>query len=145
MSKNTQMFTLFNILKGAGDKGVTKEKIAEVMGVKEVSVPVYLFELKKNFKAQLETVKNGRTILLYKLINADKIVVPQHRKGAILTKKVTQPLAKGNVPKAVKASGTPKKSIKEDSFDVATLDPDIKVTEISDREFADIKSSLGLF
>jgi hypothetical protein len=139
MSKNTQMFTLFNALKAAGDNGVSKEQLATILGVKEISVPVYLFDLKKFYKAELETVKNGRQIVSYKLINADKINVPQHRKGAV-TKVAPKP-----VKTVAKFASGSKNSIKEDSFDVATLDPDMKVTEISDREFADIKSSLGLF
>ena len=69
MSKNTQAYILFNMLKAAGDKGVNKEQVAKALNVKESSVPVYFFGMKKLYKADIEVIKNGRQVVAYKLNN----------------------------------------------------------------------------
>lgn len=139
--KNTQLFNLFNMMKAAGNKGVTKSQVSKQLGIAENSVPVYLFGLRKYFKAELENVKKGREIISYKLVNAADIIVPQHRKGST-SKSITKPLAK-SVSKTVATK--PVKIAKVSSNgEVATPDKDLHVSEITDREFNDIKSSLGL-
>lgn len=118
MSKNTQLFNLYDALKNAGSKGVSKEFASKLLGVKENSIPVYFFSLKKYFNAELETVKNGRKVVAYKLVNADNINVPQYRKNK-----------KG---KTVKAT-------------VAKINKQETVSEIiGDNEIQEIKEALGL-
>jgi len=146
MAKNMQLYTLFNILKSAGSKGVTKAQVSKQLNVAENSVPVYMFSMKKYFKAEFTTIKNGRAIVAYVLDNADKITVPQFRKGSTGSKKsVTKAIAKKNksVSKPVKAAKTKSVNIPSDGS-VAIPDKDLHVAEISDREFDDIRSSLGL-
>ena len=143
MAKNTQSFVLFNMLKAAGSKGVTKTEVAKALGVKESSVAIYFFGLKKFFKAEIETVKKGRQIVSYKLANADDIEVPSHRKGANSVVKSTSKKASKVVrTKHVKATKTA--TVDVDTGEVAVPDSDLHVTKITDREFSDIKSSLGL-
>jgi hypothetical protein len=131
MSKNTQGYILYNMMKAAGDKGVTKTQIAQKLGVKESSIGIYLFGLRKFFNAEFDTVKQGRKVISYKLVNADKIQVRATRKGSkTATVKTSAPMVK------------PVKSAKVDK--AVAPDADLHVAEISDREFSDIKSSLGL-
>ena len=143
MAKNTQAFILFNMLKAAGNKGVTKGEVAKALNVKETSVPVYFFGMKNLYKAEIETVKSGRQVVAYKLLNADQVTgVPQTR-GSGKVKAVTKAAPK-KVSKTV-AVKTPKPSkVKAVKNDIPVLDKEMEISEISDNEFADIKSSLGL-
>ena len=138
MAKNTQLFNLFNMMKAAGSKGVTKQQVSKQLGISEGSVPVYVFGLKKYFKADYEAIKQGRQVLAYKLVNSDGIVVPQFRKGS---KALTKPLAKNTKVVKLKSS---KAAPVSSTGEVPTPDKDLSVAEITDREFNDIKSSLGL-
>ena len=126
MAKNTQLYTLYNLLKAAGDAGVDKKTIADTLGVKESSVAVYIFSMKKQFNAQYECVKQGREVLSYKLLNAADVKVPQHK----------TPRGKNKVQKA--------KPITSSDGAVPILDPEVD-QGMSDSEFDDIKTSLGIF
>lgn len=123
MANATQNFRLISLLK-AGNS-VKKEVVAKELGVNLVSVPVYIHELKRLYKADIESVYGGRKVVAYRLRNKD-VVVPQFRRGHV-TKYV-----KKTAP-AVVSDGS-----------VAVPDKDLDVTQVSDREFADIRSSLGV-
>ena len=139
MSKNTQAYILFNMLKAAGDKGVNKEQVAKALNVKESSVPVYFFGMKKLYKADIEVIKNGRQVVAYKLNNPNEVTgVPQTRGAGKIKAKPVKATAKAVVTKPVKVA-----KIKSSNFDVPTLDQ-TDVPHISDREFNDIKTSLGI-
>ena len=125
MAKQTQNFRLFTLLKSSTT--VSKEVIAKELGVKVNSVPVYIHELKKLHKAEIETVRKGREVIAYKLVNRD-VKVPEYRKNA----------ADSAVKKPVKVITTPSDG------SVAVPDADLEVTQIGEREFADIRSSLGV-
>jgi biotin operon repressor len=128
MSKNaTQSHILFQLMK-AGDV-VSKETISKTLGIVLMSVPVYIHELKKQFKAEVLSVRDGRKVIGYKLVSKN-ITVPQHRKNSIL------------VEKPVKVA-KPKTSVSEDG-ELPTLDKDAEITQIGEREFADIADSLGV-
>ncbi len=127
MANATQNFRLISLLK-AGDK-VSKETIAKTLGVSDVSVPVYIHELKRLFKANIESVYNGRRVVAYKLINRD-IVVPQFRRN-------------NSTPTPTKKSLV-KVEAKVDDGSVPVPDKDLEIAEITDREFSDIRSSLGV-
>jgi len=134
MAKNTQGYVLYNMMKAAGDKGVTKAQIATQLGVREGSIGIYLFGLRKFHNAQFETVKQGRKVISYKLVNAENIAVPATRKGSV--NKAAKPTKV--LTKSVKAT----KPVKVEK--AVAPDADLSVTEITPREFDDIKSSLGL-
>ena len=145
MSKNVQAFTLFNTLKAAGKKGVSKVEIAKVLGVKESSVPVYIFNMKKAYKAKFEVIKKGRQIIAYKLANVEDLEIPQLRKNAKGVAPVTKAVSKKASVKKTKAVKPSKVKIaKVVDGEVPVLDADMEITEITDGEFNDIKSSLGL-
>jgi biotin operon repressor len=126
MSKQTQYFKLFMLLKGAPN-GISKEELGIAMSVSAVSVPVYIFELKKQFKCEIESVRKGKQVVAYKLVNGDKVKVPEHRRGSL------QPVAK----LAVKAAPLTGEAALE-------ADSEHDITRVGDREMADIRSSLGI-
>ena len=126
MAKQTQNFRLFNLLKSAST--VSKEQIAKELGVKINSVPVYIHELKKLHKAEIETVRKGREVIAYKLVTKN-LKVPEHRKNAA-----------GVAPKKVAKVV----STATEDGSVPIPDADLDVAQIGEREFADIRSALGV-
>lgn len=137
MSKNVQAFTLFNALKAAGPKGISKDDVAKILGVADNSVPVYIFNLRKTYNANLKVVKDGRKIVAYILENADTVAVPQVRKNARGTS--ATPKAK----KAVKA-GVVKAAPVTNDGSVSILDDDLEISDYGDAELRDIADSLGV-
>ena len=133
MAKATQSYSLFQLLKSGNT--VKKEEIATALGIKLPSVPVYIHELKKQHKAEIVLVREGRKILGYKLINKKEVSVsiPQFRKNRksvlVTNKNKKQPVTKGVV--AV------------DSGELPVLDKEVD-TKFNEREFADIADSLGI-
>lgn len=127
MAKATQNYRLFQLMK-AGET-ISKELIAKELNVKLVSVPVYIHGLKKQFKAEIVSVYEGRKVVGYKLADKD-INIPQFRKNS---NEVTE-----KAPKKVK---TP--LVNEDGS-VPVLDADAEITHVSEREFADVRESLGI-
>jgi hypothetical protein len=119
MAHATQNYRLFQLLKASTT--CKKEVIAKELNVGLVSVPVYIHELKRLFKADIESVRVGRHVVAYRLKNKD-IEVPQFRKGHT-----------HKVKKTVTATST-----------TPVVDKDSDITKVSDREFADIRSSLGI-
>ena len=129
MKNATQSYVLFQLMK-AGDV-VSKEVISKELGIVLMSVPVYIHELKKQFKAEVLSVRNGRKVIGYKLVSKN-IAVPQHRKNSILVDKPA---------KVAKSKNTV--MVSEDG-ELPTLDKDAEITQIGEREFADIADSLGV-
>jgi hypothetical protein len=127
------------MLKAAGSKGVSKSEVANALSIKENSVPVYFFGMKKLYKAEIETVKQGRQVIAYKLLNADAVAspVPQHRGGG---RSVTKPIAKKK-GKVIATKATKSKATKTET---PKINSEMEISEISDSEFFDIKSQLGL-
>lgn len=121
MSSETQLFRLFDLLKKAGEVGVTKADIVVKLGVKETSVPVYIHSLKKKYKAEIKNVTEGRVVTGYVLTNEPN--VPQFKRAATpLTKKGPSTASAGEAP---------------------ILDANVS-TEYSETEVADIGSALGV-
>jgi biotin operon repressor len=129
MSTSTQNYRLYQLLKSAAG-AVSKTEIAVHLGVREVSVPVYIHELKRLFKADIDSVRNGRAVSGYKLVSKE-LNIPQNRKNSA-----------SPVVKKAKTVKTVASKIEDGSIPVP--DKDLEVTQISDREFADIRSSLGV-
>lgn len=125
MAKQTQYHKLFMLLKGAPN-GMSKEDLGKAMGIAPVSVPVYIFELKKQFKCEIESIRKGKAVVAYKITNGEKAKVPEFRRGS------SQPVAKKAKPVAVAGA------------EGATVDGESDITAVGDREMADIRSSLGI-
>lgn len=125
MAKQTQYHKMFMLLKGAPN-GLSKEDLGKHMGIAPVSVPVYIFELKKQFKCDIESVRQGKTVVAYKIVNGDKAKVPEFRRGAvgpIPTKKAAKTAADGTAVEG---------------------DAESDITRVGDHEMADIRASLGI-
>ena len=150
-SKND--LAVYNMLKSG--KPVTFANMVTALGCKEVSVMTYICALRNLFGADIETIRNGRKVEAYQLKNADEIASKMvvSARGS-KTAAVKQPKAVKQKPvKAVKATKVTKVSKvakvakskpKEDAFDIPTLDSDLDISEITDRELDDLKFQLGL-
>jgi hypothetical protein len=137
MAKKSQMFVLRNLMVAAGDKGVSKAEAAKALNVDESCVGVYFFYLKRDFKAQYDLIKKGRQIVAYKLKNPDDVVVDEyHRKNS------NKSTSKKVATKTTKAPAVKKQASVSDEDD---SDSDVNVShQFSEREFNDIKTSLGI-
>lgn len=126
MSKVTQNYRLYQLLKaGKAPSCVRKEVIAKELGVSIVSVPVYIHELKRLFKADIESVRDGREVVAYSLKN--DLNVPQFRRGSVK-------------PAGEKGATKPAKDATAPVADAEGTD----ITQVGEREMADIRTSLGI-
>ncbi len=138
--KVKQNTVLFELLKSNPDNGVSKQVIAETLGVKESSVPVYIHALKKEFKKQFKhhadivTVRVGKKAANYKLVNADGVNLSS---DASKSKKAvkSKPVVDSDSNNVVTVSET---------GELPIIDKDNDIVSISDREFADLRDSLGV-
>ena len=129
MKKVEVLYTLMQ----SGDP-VPVESMLKTLDVKQGSIMCLISALRNDFGAKIETVRDGRKVLTYQLLNADKVKIP--------TK-----VAKVAKPKAAKVavlktkSTVSRKATKVADADIPTLD----VEEIdSDVELASLKAELGL-
>lgn len=148
MSKPVQLNVLFQFLKAAkpGDY-VTKADVATALDVAESSLPVYFFWIKKYFNVEVETQKNGRTIVGYRLSAASRdIVIPENgrrseRAKTAKAKKVG--VEKKTAPKPPRAVVEGKKGQgKTSKWDLDIGSPD--ADDYDDGDLADIRAQLGL-
>jgi len=126
MSKVTQNYRLYELLKSASGM-ISKDVIASELGVAVASVPVYIHEFKKAYKADITAVRVGRNVVGYQLVTKT-LKVPQFRKNAAGE---APPKKKVSEPAKVSADGV-----------VSVLEPE--ASQVSDRELADVRSSLGI-
>jgi len=133
MSKQTQNFRLYELLKSTS-AAVTKQAIAATLGVKVGSVPVYIHELKRLHKAEIVSVRDGREVVAYKLISTKDVKVPEHRKNAASVMPV----------KASKKNGGNTVIVQNADGSVPVPDEDLDIAQVGEREFADIRSALGV-
>jgi hypothetical protein len=78
----SQLYTLFNLLKAVNEgEYISKDDVISVLKVNAISIPVYVFELKKQFGVKVESQYQGKRIIGYRLAEESKsIVVPDDRK-----------------------------------------------------------------
>lgn len=150
----TKYFVLFTVLKSAGKKGATPEQCAKELNFAVGSVAPYMNSLRTKFGAEIETIKEGRTIQAYVLKNVSVVegnITPNRRgksgAAAPVAKKAKvakpKPVAKAKVvEKPVRVSK--KKAVVSEDGSVPTLDADLRIAEVTDNELADIKAQLGL-
>jgi hypothetical protein len=126
---------LFTMMKD-GSK-VPVERMIKQLNVKQGSIMCLISALRNDFGAEIETERDGRKVLSYRLTNADSAKIPT---------KVT----KTKAPKAAKAAKVAVVKTKTRvSRKAAAVDadevPTIEVEEIdSDAELASLKAELGL-
>lgn len=158
MSKTTKYFDLFSALKAGGDKGVTPEALAKSLSFTTGALAVYIHALRHKFGAQIESVRNGRTVTLYRLVNIAEMeaVITPNRKPRTTKAKAAATKTKAKATKAarvtktvktkktVKATPKVKAKTKREDGPVEVLDADLDIAEITDRELDDIRSQLGI-
>lgn len=133
---STKYFVLFSLLKSSVN-GASPEACAKELGFEVNSVAPYIFALRNKFGANIESIREGRIVVGYKLLNANEIEdkIVNSRRGR-------KPKAVVATPQKIKATVDTKKSV-DDNGEVATFDVDLEIAKITDREFDDIKSQLG--
>lgn len=143
----TQM--LVEAFKSAEGNYVSKADIAKLMGIQEQSVAPYICDLKRLNRCEFDARKNGRVVDGWVLTNPDKALslkVTQSAKSTKVAKVAKQPkpvkAAKGT--KVASTKTVVKSTPKADSFDIPTLDRDLDISEVTDRELDDLKAQLGL-
>jgi len=132
-SKN--IFNVFKMLKSG--KSVNFDNMVATLGVKPVTAMVCICALRKDFGADIDTERDGRKVISYKLTNADKVAPSM----VLKTKASKTPKAKA--PKVARVSVT-KTTKRVSSSDTPIIDSDYDVTEVSDAELADLRQQLGL-
>ena len=123
---------LFTLMKD-GSK-VPVERMIKTLDVKQGSIMCLISALRNDFGAEIETERDGRKVLSYQLLNADKVKIPTK------VAKVAKPKAAKVAVVKTKATVS-RKATKVADADIPTLD----VQEIdSDAELASLKAELGL-
>jgi len=132
-------------------KPVPFESILAIAGPKEVTAMTHICALRNWFGGEIETIRSGRKVEAYQLNNASDIAKYMVLKGSgLVTKTAKAPkVVKAKPVKAAKVVVAKTKTVvsrkpKADAFDVPTLDADLDISEISDRELEDLKFQLGL-
>lgn len=131
----------FTMLKSGSS--VNFEKMVKSLGVKPVTAMVFICSLRSDFGAEIETERDGRKVVSYKLLNADQ-VAPK-----MVLKTKASKVAKTATPKVVATKTTTKtvvsrKASKVEDGSIPTLDEDLSISEVSDAELADLRNQLGL-
>ena len=129
MKKVEVLFTLMQ-----GGTKVPVEMMIKTLNVKQGSIMCLISALRNDFGAEIETERDGRKVLSYRLTNADKVKIP--------TK-----VAKTKAPKAAKVSVTKTKTTIAQKPKAVVEDgsiPTLDVEEVSDSELESLKAELGL-
>ena len=150
-----KMVAVYEMLKDGKD--FSFDKMVSKLACSPTTAMVLICALRRDFDAKIESVRDGRKVIAYRLDNASALASKMVAKAK--APKTSQKTASKKVSKTVSAvskkssavlktaSKTAKvkqSSPREDEFDVPTLDADLSVTEISDSEMADLRHQLGL-
>lgn len=139
-SRHVELFTMLK-----SGKSVTVDSMQSALKIKTNSIMVLIFQLRNHLGAEIESERQGRKVVSYRLDNASDI---EPKLSGAKTPRASKSVKK---PKAVK---TPKVSVAKTSAtvsrkskvaeDTAVLDEDIDISEVSDAELADLRNQLGL-
>jgi hypothetical protein len=125
-------------------KSVSFDSLVTNLGCKPSTVMALIFGLRRHAGGEIDTERNGRKVESYKLTNAAdiaaKMVTAQSSSKTKTPKVAKTPKVKATKTKTVVS----RKAVKDDEFDVPTLDADLDITEVSDAELADLRNQLGL-
>ena len=151
MSKSTKYFELFSALRAGGDKGVSPASLQKATGFNSGALAVYIHALRHQFGAQIESVRNGRTVVAYRLTNADalaSVILPTRKPRTVkakakTVKAPTQP-RKNSILRTAKVEKVTKTPVAREDGSVPCLDADLDIAEIGANELDDIRHSLGI-
>jgi len=129
--KETQNYNLLKAMESG--EPVTKEELAKVLGVEEQSVAVYIFELRNRYRAKIESVREGRKVTAYKLLNVQSVRsrVSKYRTNNARYYEPERQKAKRLAREHAVAEG------------ILVHDPDSNILNYGEREMADIRDNLG--
>jgi hypothetical protein len=128
-----KMIEVYEMLKDG--KPFKFETLVSRLGCKPVSAMVLICALKRDFGADIKTIRDGRKVDCYQLRNAATIASKMVGK-AKATK--TQKVAKVAVLKTKTVVSTPKAAVVSDEI------PTVEVEEVGFDELASLKAELGL-
>ena len=143
-----KMVAVYEMLKDGKD--FSFDKMVSKLACSPTTAMVLICALRRDFDAKIESVRDGRKVIAYRLDNASALASKMVAKSKAPKVKAAKPIVAKTASKvAVAKVAKPTKSKKaasprEDEFDVPTLDADLSVTEISDSEMADLRHQLGL-
>jgi hypothetical protein len=132
------MIEVYEMMKDG--KPMKFDNLVKRLGCKPVTAMVLVCALRRDCNAEIETIRDGRKVESYQLTNAADIATKMVSTKATKTKAVKTPKVKATKTKTVVS----RKAVKEDEFDVPTLDADLSISEVSDAELADLRNQLGL-
>lgn len=133
-----------------GGKPVAFDDILAVAGPNVTTAMTHICALRNWYGAEIETIRNGRKVEAYQMSNASAVAKymvakPTAAKPAKATKPVkVKPTKVAKVAVTKTKTVVARKKVKDDQFDVPTLDRDLDITEVTDRELDDLKMQLGL-
>ena len=155
-TKTTKYYDLFSVLKAGKDKGVSPDTLCKTLKFSSGMLAVYIHALRNKFGAVIESVRNGRTVTAYRLMNVaecEKTISPNRKPRTVKTKKGASKLVadmadlkfgkKSTATKMTKVVKTKvaRKSKKDGPVEVID---DMSVTEITESDLEDIKNQLGI-
>lgn len=125
---------LFTMMKD-GSK-VSVEKMVKTLNVKQGSIMCLISALRNDFGGNIETERDGRKVLSYRLTNADKVKIPT---------KAAKAAKPAKAQKVVVAKTKTTVSKKSKTVDVNDDVPTLEIEEVNDaNELASLKAELGL-
>lgn len=150
MAKSTKYFDLFSALRAGGDKGVSPEALQKATGFNQGALAVYIHALRHQFGAVIESVRNGRSVVAYRLTNADEVKITAARKPRVVTKtkkaapkKQARVGVPGRIIKPAVRTAHIVKTTKVEDGSIPVID-DLDICEIGANELDDIRHSLGI-
>lgn len=119
-------------------KSVNFDAMVKRLGCKPVTAMVLICALRRSFGADIETERDGRKVISYRMTNAGDIAA-----NMVLTKSVK--VKKAATPKVSVAKTKATVSRKSVSTgEIPTVDSDFDISEVTDAELADLKEQLGI-
>ena len=139
-----RMVEVYEMLKDG--KPLKFDTLVSRLGCKPVTAMVLLCALRRDYGADLETIRNGRKAEAYRLGNAAAIANKMVSKSKTpKAAKAAKPVKAQKVVVSKTKTTVSKKSKTVDVNDgVPTIDSDFDVSEVTDAELADLKNQLGL-
>lgn len=144
MSKSTKYFELFTALKSSGANGVSPDTLQKATGFNQGALAVYIHALRHKFGAKIDSIRDGRTVVGYRLTNADELaakILPTRKPRTVKAKVAKAPSQprKGSTLRTAKVV----KSVKTDKEGIVDVS-DLEISEYTDNDLADIRQSLGI-
>lgn len=131
---------VFDMLRSGKD--VKFADIVSRMGCKEITVMTYICSLRNNFGADIQTVRDGRKVVAYRLDNAGAVAPKMVTKSSVRAASKTPKAAKPIVAKVAVTKS--RKTVATKSVAPADEIPTLDIEEVNDNELASLKAELGL-